>query len=53
MYKLYTINRADFFNIRDYRQYRIADIGDLWITLSLTEEDVHVLGEQGIVATPG
>ncbi len=53
MRKLYIINRADYFKIKDFPKYHINQIGSLWISLFLYEEDVFTLWCQGIVARPG
>ena len=53
MRRMYTIKREDFFKIPNFTQYKIIEIGFLWISLFLDEEEVQILNSQGIKTRPG
>ena len=53
MRRMYTIKREDFFKIPNFTQYKIIEIGFLWISLFLDEEEVQILNTQGIKTSPG
>ena len=53
MRRMYTIKREDFFKIPNFTQYKIIEIGFLWISLFLDEEEVQILNTHGIKTSPG